>query len=109
MTNVSVSVDVLTNRHLISPYVYGVNFPPDAAHIAASNTTLVRWGGNASSTYNWQLHTFNADNDYYFEDFNFCGLGNFNSCTDSDSAQFITDVKAAGSRPLMSMVMVTLI
>src|SRR5947207_11021351 len=23
MTNVSVSVDVLTNRHLISPYVYG--------------------------------------------------------------------------------------
>ena len=35
MTNVSVSVDVLTNRHLISPYVYGVNFPPDAAHITS--------------------------------------------------------------------------
>jgi Glycoside hydrolase family 44 len=105
ITNVNVTVDVLASRHLISPYIYGVNFPPDAAHITASNTTLVRWGGNASSTYNWQLHTYNADNDYYFEDFNFCGLGNFNSCSDGDSAQFITDVKAAGSRPLMSMVM----
>jgi hypothetical protein len=46
------------------PYVYGVNFPPDAAYIADTNTSLVRWGGNASSTYNWQLFTYNADNGY---------------------------------------------
>jgi hypothetical protein len=68
---------------------------------------VVRWGGNAASTYNWQLHTYNADNDYFFEDFNFFGLGNGNSGTgtDADSAQFITDVKATGSKPLMTMVM----
>jgi hypothetical protein len=102
ITNVNVTVDVLANRHLISPFIYGVNFPPDAANIAATNTTLVRWGGNASSTYNWQLHTYNADADYFFEDF---GFGTLNNAADSDSAQFIKDVKAAGSHPLMTMVM----
>lgn len=107
-TAVHVSVDVLTNRHSISPYVYGGNGSKDAAHITDSGITLVRWGGNASSTYNWQLHTYNADNDYFFEDF---GFGMLNNSADSDSAQFIKDVKAAGvgnpygSAALMTMAM----
>jgi Glycoside hydrolase family 44/Fibronectin type III domain len=101
-TAVNVSVDVMTNRHFISPYVYGGSFPKDAATIADSGLTVVRWGGNASSTYNWQLGTDNADNDYYFEDFNF---GALNNAADSNSTQFITDVKSAGSNPLMTMVM----
>lgn len=101
-TSVSVTVDVLTNRHPISTYVYGGAFPPDAAHITDSNTSVVRWGGNGASTYNWKLFTTNADNDYFFEDFSF---GALNSSADSDSVQFIHDVKAAGSNPLMTMVM----
>src|SRR5208282_3780586 len=55
-----------------------------------------------ASTYNWQLGTSNADNDYYFEDFTF---GALNNNADSDSTQFIKDVKSAGSAPLMTMVM----
>ena len=101
-TSVHVSVDVLTNRHPISPYVYGGAFPKDAATITDSNLTTVRWGGNGASTYNWQLGTTNADNDYYFEDFAF---GALNNSADSISTQFITDVKAAGGTPLMTMVM----
>ena len=101
-TNVNVTVDVMTGRRFISPFAYGVNFPPDASYIANSNTPLVRWGGNAASTYNWQLHTYNADSDYYFEDF---GFGALNNPADGDSAQFIKDVKAAGSHPLTTMVM----
>jgi hypothetical protein len=107
-TAVNVTVDVLANRHTISPYVYGGSFPADAAHVSDSGITVVRWGGNASSTYNWQLGTDNADNDYYFEDFKFCGLGGYPTgapCTDSDSALFVKDVKAAGGYPLMTMVM----
>lgn len=104
-TAVNVTVDVLADRHFISPYVYGVNFPPTASYISNSNATLVRWGGNASSTYNWKLFTDNADNDFFFEDFTFCGFGNFANCTDSDSTQWITDVKANGAAPLMTMVM----
>jgi fibronectin type 3 domain-containing protein len=108
VTSVQVTIDALTNRHRISPYVYGGAFPSSAADITDSGTTVVRWGGNASSTYNWQLYTYNADNDWYFEDFTFCGLGGSSTgapCTDSGSTQFINDVKAAGSAPLMTMVM----
>ena len=101
-TPVTVTVNVLTNRHPISSYVYGGAFPQDAAHITDSGLSVVRWGGNATSTYNWELGTDNADNDYYFEDFNFSAL---NNSADSMSTQFITDVKAAGSNPLMTMVM----
>jgi len=97
--SVHVTVDVLTNRHPISPYVYGGAYPKDAPTITDSGLSVVRWGGNATSTYNWQLHTDNADNDWYFEDFNYSEIG------DSDSAQYINDVKAAGSNPLMTMVM----
>jgi fibronectin type 3 domain-containing protein len=98
-TQVQVIVDPLADRHPISPYVYGGAYPNAAADITNTGTTVVRWGGNATSTYNWQLHTDNADNDWYFEDFNYTEIG------DADSAQFINDVKTAGSSPLMTMVM----
>jgi hypothetical protein len=96
-TAVTVNVDVLANRHKVSPFVYGGNFS-DTSSIADSGTPLARWGGNASSTYNWQLHTYNADADYYFEDFNLGGNG-----AESDSVQFISDVQNAGSHPLTTM------
>ncbi len=101
-TAVQVTVDVLTNRHPISPYIYGGSYPKDAATITDSGLSVVRWGGNATSTYNWQLHTYNADNDYYFEDFDTTALG---GSADGDSAQFIKHVVAAGSNPLTTIAM----
>jgi hypothetical protein len=60
---------------------------------------VVRWGGNATSRYNWKTFTYNAAADWYFEDFGYAEIG------DRDSGQYIQDVKAAGSNPLMTMVM----
>jgi len=99
---IQAAIDVLTNRHTISPYVYGGSYPTSPASTTDSGLSVVRWGGNATSTYNWKLKTYNADNDYFFEDFGANGFGNN---TDGDSIQFITDVKGAGSHPLMTMVM----
>jgi Glycoside hydrolase family 44 len=96
---INVTVDALNNRHTISSYVYGGAYPQDTPTITDSGLTVVRWGGNATSRYNWKLFTYNAANDYYFEDFNYTEIG------DGDSAKFITDVKKAGSHPLMTMVM----
>jgi cellulose 1,4-beta-cellobiosidase len=48
ITNVNVTVNVLANRHTISPYVYGGNFPQNAAAITDSGLSLVRWGGNGA-------------------------------------------------------------
>jgi hypothetical protein len=98
-TSINVSVDVLSNRHVLSSYVYGGAYPNNAAAITDSGTTVVRWGGNATSRYNWQAGTYNAANDWYFGDYGYTEIG------DSSSTQFITDVKAAGSNPLMTMVM----
>ncbi len=97
--NINLTVDALGNRHPISSYVYGGAYPQDAPTITDSGLTVVRWGGNATSRYNWKLFTYNAANDYYYEDFNYTEIG------DADSAKFITDVKKAGSHPLMTMVM----
>jgi len=102
-TAVNVNIDTLTNRHNISPYIYGGAGPKDAASITDSGIALVRWGGNAASTYNWKLFTYNADADWYFEDFS---LGpQLNNAADSDSVQFVRDVQAAGSTVLTTMSM----
>ncbi len=98
-TSIQATINVLANRHTISPYVYGGSYPASASTITDSGLSVVRWGGNATSTYNWKLGTNNADFDWYFEDFNYSEIG------DSDSVQYINDVKAAGSAPLMTMVM----
>ena len=97
--SVLVRIDVLSDRHAISSYVYGGSYPKDTSAITDSGLTAVRWGGNATSRYNWQTHTYNAASDWYFGDYGYSEIG------DSDSAQFIQDVKAAGSAPLMTMVM----
>src|SRR6202049_4341047 len=64
--SVHMTVDVLTNRHPISPYVYGGAFPKEAPTITDSGLTTVRWGGNASTRYNWINFDTNAAADYYF-------------------------------------------
>jgi hypothetical protein len=96
-TAVTVNIDALANRHTISPFVYGGNISSTSS-VADSGMTLSRWGGNASSTYNWLLHTYNADADYYYEDFGTGGNGN-----ESDSVQFVGDVEAAGGHPLTTL------
>jgi Glycoside hydrolase family 44 len=97
--SVNVTVDVLANRHPISPYVYGGAYPKNASTITDSGLTAVRWGGNSTSRYNWQTFTYNAAADWYFEDFAYTEIG------EGDSTKYIQDVKAAGSSPLMTMVM----
>jgi Glycoside hydrolase family 44 len=98
ITSVAVTVDVLANRHGVSPFIYGGAFPNTTADVSDSGISLVRWGGNATSNYNWQLKTYNAGNDWYFEDFTMGG-------TDPDSVKFITDMHTAGSHALMTMPM----
>ena len=53
--SINVNVNVLANRHAISPYIYGGSYPQDAAHVTDSGLSVVRWGGD--STLNLQLAT----------------------------------------------------
>ncbi|HEX7305209.1 MAG TPA: endoglucanase, partial [Lentzea sp.] len=62
----ALSVDVSAARHAISPDIYGLN-GGDPAFNAEIGQTVARWGGNATSRYNFKNHTYNTGSDWYFE------------------------------------------
>jgi len=62
----TVAVDANANRHRINSNIYGICYG-DASDMAALDAPLNRWGGNATSRYNWQIDAHSADNDWYFE------------------------------------------
>jgi hypothetical protein len=62
----SVNVDANANRHPISPNIYGFAFG-SKSDLAATNFTVNRSGGNATSRYNWQINATNHASDWYFE------------------------------------------
>ncbi|MEV4706445.1 glycoside hydrolase family 44 protein [Actinoplanes sp. NPDC049316] len=65
-TGPALSVDVSAARHAISPDIYGLN-GADPAFAAEIGMPVARWGGNASSRYNFKNHTYNTGSDWYFE------------------------------------------
>jgi Glycoside hydrolase family 44 len=65
-TGLTLSVDVSAARHVISPDIYGLN-GADAAFAAEIGMPVARWGGNASTRYNFKNHTYNTGSDWYFE------------------------------------------
>jgi hypothetical protein len=62
----SLTVDVSAARHRISPDIYGMN-GGDPALVAELGVPVARWGGNASSRYNFKNHTYNTGSDWYYE------------------------------------------
>jgi hypothetical protein len=49
----------------INPLIYGVSYGDK--DWAKSGVTARRWGGNASTRYNWELHVANRAKDWFFE------------------------------------------
>jgi hypothetical protein len=97
-TAIQVTVDVLSDRQAISPYVYGINFPSSTSYIQDTGATLIRGGGNASSRYNWKNFDTNAAADWYFSN---RSMGS--ALLYEDSTQFVSSVKNSGAFPLMTM------
>jgi hypothetical protein len=101
-TAVTVAIDTTANRHVIPPAVYGYNFPASADYVKMVPGALVRWGGNASSRYNWTNESTNAANDWYFQN------RTFQSTTSSlydSAAGFVSDVIANGGQPITTLPM----
>lgn len=70
----AITVDAGNQTHTISPYIYGMNAylmgasAADAAAVAKTNITIVRWGGDSTERYNYKADTTNDIADWYFED-----------------------------------------
>lgn len=60
------SVNAAENRRAISPLIYGMNFT-DEDLAAELRLPIRRWGGNATSRYNWRTDTHNTGRDWFYE------------------------------------------
>src|SRR5262245_10288396 len=62
---VTVSVDPALDRRAVSPFIYGVNFGTDG-QMQTLHWPVRRWGGNATTRYNWQRDISNRGSDWFF-------------------------------------------
>lgn len=99
-TPVQLTVDVQSNRRLIDPMIYGVNFGSNAQHARLHYPTR-RWGGNSTTRYNWQFDVHNTAGDWFYQNI---GDGNGNNLPAGSTANaFVTDTRAQGGDPLITL------
>ncbi|MEP0842072.1 MAG: hypothetical protein HRF43_05095 [Phycisphaerae bacterium] len=63
---ITLSVNAAAGQYPISPLIYGLNFA-DANLANELDLPVNRWGGNATTRYNWQTDVSNRASDWYFE------------------------------------------
>lgn len=62
----TLAVDASASVHPISPYVYGINEYADNGLASIMRIPLRRFGGDATTSYNWQIDVSNSAADWYF-------------------------------------------
>lgn len=98
----ALSVDMSAGQHPISRYIYGMNFA-DAALAKELNLPVDRWGGNATTRYNYLLDTANRASDWYFENIP-NDVADPSALPDGSTAdQFVEKDEAAGSDTIMTV------
>jgi Glycoside hydrolase family 44 len=97
---VTVAIDANSNRHAISPLIYGVAFASQA-DLTALNAPLNRSGGNNMSTYSYANNAQNLDADWYFESY---PQGSTVPGAEADS--FVALTQAAGAQPMLTVPMI---
>src|SRR5436190_2740326 len=99
---VTISVDVLKNRHAINPLIYGVAFAGSSNFIADLNAPAHRSGGNSETRYNWQLNAHNHAADWYFE-----SIADDGSSAPAASADdFVAQSKGGGADAMLTLPMI---
>jgi fibronectin type 3 domain-containing protein len=96
----SVSIDANANRRAINPNIYGIAYG-DSHDMTTLNAPLNRWGGNATSRYNWQLDAHSAGSDWYFETYS----DSSGTPAGSADAYVATTRSNPGSEPLFTIPM----
>ncbi|HKN74675.1 MAG TPA: glycoside hydrolase family 44 protein [Candidatus Acidoferrum sp.] len=63
----TLTVDAAGNPHPINPDIYGIaSYSLDSGFAKEIQVPNVRWGGDATTRYNWQVDSSNAGFDWYF-------------------------------------------
>ena len=98
----TVNVDANANRRAINPNIYGIAYG-DAHDMQALNAPLNRWGGDATTRYNWQIDAHSAAADWYFETYS-DGSGTPGGSAD----QYVSTTRSAnnGAQPMFTIPMI---
>lgn len=95
---VSITVDA-SATHPISSYIYGVAQSDGAdASLGQMGATVVRWGGNARTRFNWEINASNAGSDY-----GFCNLEKGSGGPGEAAATFVARNRAIGAASLLTI------
>jgi hypothetical protein len=98
---VAVAVDPNADRHPVSLQIYGMNYGT-AAQMALLGVPVRRWGGNATTRYNWETDTNNSASDWFF--MNYAGTANPASLPNGSAADvFVDEIRAAGGEALVTV------
>ncbi len=100
-----VFVDTSAYSHQISPFVYGINFS-DPQTLTELNIPLRRWGGNATTRYNWRTDVSNRGSDWFFENVPNEDTDVANLPASSTSNQFFGETLGLGIDPIITMPMI---
>jgi hypothetical protein len=96
----AITVDTQSGQHAISPYIYGMaEYGVDPGFQASARLGVLRWGGDGTTRYNWQVDSSNAGFDWYFMG----GDGNADPTPSGGPDALVMQDQAAGSATLLTI------
>lgn len=101
----ALEVDTARDRRPIDPAIYGMNFADEdlAAELALP---VRRWGGNATTRYDWRTDTSNRGADWYFENVPLANDHPEFLPTGSTTDRFVEQDRRTGTRTILTVPLV---
>jgi hypothetical protein len=100
--DIQLTVDGMAPGQPISPYIYGMNWA-DETLAQELGLTVNRWGGNATTRYNWQNDTGNLAADWFFENVPNTNVDPKKLPEGSTADQFVEQNLAAGVDTILTI------
>jgi Glycoside hydrolase family 44 len=96
----TLAVDATASQHSINASIYGIaNYGLDATYAEQIQVPNIRWGGDGTTRYNWQVDSSNAGFDWYFMG----GSGNANPVPSASVDLMINTYKPAHAGALITI------
>ena len=105
----SLSINTQQERHVISPYIYGISTydvtDKEMTFWKSLKLPIARFGGNLTSRYNWKLDTTNAAADWFYENVKLSDATVLPN--DSAANRFIVQNRQANRQSLLTIPMLS--
>ncbi len=99
---VQVTVDQTALGRPIRPEIYGVNFA-DTGRLSTVSYPVNRWGGNATTRYNWRVDVSNRAADWFFMNIANDVVDEGDLPDGSAADRFVADSLAGASEPMLTL------